>query len=153
MFAKNTFNSLRKTSCSIAAWLRVLAITVAIALSPLGFSFSTCQCSACDCSELESGSCGIELAPCRCCSSGGCGTSPNDEERKVSCECLPCQCDLGIAVDPTPMPGTVDASKPISNSADYAELISPAKSGCLLIVRCKVPLTFNIHTVYCRWLI
>lgn len=155
MDAKRTFQLIRKATCSIAVSLRILAIVIGITLSPLGISFSTCQCSACECSQLET-YCGCgDSSSSSCCSSDGCRITCDDEESHSSCECDPCQCDLGIAVDPISMPGIVDASKPFSIASPEAlpEPVPVDQSSLIQIDRLEVAWESDLHATYCRWLI
>ena len=154
MDAKRTFQLIRKATCSIAASLRVLVIVLGITLSPLGISFSTCQCSACECSQLESGCCCDDSPPSSCCSSDGCRITCNDEESHSSCECDPCQCDLGIAVEPVSMPKIVDATKPIlTTPPEFPEPVPTGQSRPVQIDRFEVAWDSDLHAIYCRWLI
>lgn len=154
MDTKRTFQSIRKATCSIAVSLRILVIVVGITMSPLGISFSNCHCSACECSELESGCCCGDSAPSSCCSSDGCRITCDDEENHGSCDCDPCQCDLGIGIDPVSIPGIVDAAKPISIAPpEFSELIPTIRSSLISIDRFKVSLNSDLHATYCRWLI
>ena len=154
MHAKHTFQLIRKATCSIAVSLRILVMVLGITLSPLGISFSTCECSACECSELESGCCCGDSAPSSCCSSDGCRITCDDEENHGSCDCDPCQCDLGIAVDPISMPRIVDAEGPsLIPPSEFSEPIPTIQSSLVQIDRFEVTQNFNLHATYCRWLI
>jgi len=149
MFAKQTIQSIRKATCSIAVSLRVLVLVFAMVLSPLGFSFSTCHCSAHECGELENGV-SADSSPCCCCSTD-CGSSESDTEGR-SCECDPCNCDFGIAINPILIPKIVDAAKPISISApDFLEPITTHQPSLRQVDRHRVSLTSNLHAVYCCW--
>ena len=133
MGARHTFQLIRKATCSIMASLRILVIVLGITLSPLGISFSTCLCAACECSELESGCCCDNSPPSSCCSSDGCRITCDDEENHSSCECHPCQCDLEIAVAPVSMPWIVDAAEPVSIAPpEFSELIPTVQSSLIL---------------------
>ena len=154
MDGRHTFRLIRKATCSIVASLRILVIVLGITLSPLGISFSTCLCSACECSELESGCCCDNSAPSSCCSSDGCRITCDDEESHSSCECHPCQCDLDMAVAPVSMPWIVDAEEPVSiTPLEFPELIPGDQSNLIQIDRTEVSLSYNLHATYCRWLI
>ena len=90
MDAKRKIRSIRKATCSIALALRMFAIIIGLTLCPLGISFSTCQCSACECVELEHGCCCDGSPSGSCCSSDGCRITCDDEANHSSCECQPC---------------------------------------------------------------
>jgi len=154
MDIKRTSQWIHKASCSIAVSLRIFVIALGITLSPLGITFSNCECFACDCSEIEAGCCCGDSQPSSCCSSDGCRVTCNDEANHDSCVCHPCQCDLGIAVDPISIPGIVDAEDPLSKaSPEFPELIPAVRSIHNHIDRREVLLSSNLHVVYCRWLI
>lgn len=154
MNAKCTFQMIRKATCLIAVSLRILAIVLAITLSPLGISFSMCQCSACECSQLESGCCCSDSPSSSCCSSDGCRITCDDEENHSSCECEPCQCDLGIALDPISMPGIVDDAKPtLTAPPEFPETVPADQLSLTQIDRFEVLGNSGLHAIYCRWLI
>lgn len=154
MDAKRTFQLIRKATCSIAVSLRILAIVLAITLSPLGISFSTCQCLACECSQLESGCCCDDSPPSSCCSSDGCRTTCDDKESHSSCECDPCQCDLGITVEPVSIPKIVDAAKPfLIAPPEFSEPVPTDQLSLTQIDQFECSRDSDLHVIYCRWLI
>lgn len=162
MDAKRTFRTIRRTATSLAVPLRVLVMAFAIVFSPLGFSFSVCQCLPCECSLSEDVSCGCcctESVQTNCCSTSCCdGVDCDDfgenEGSECSGNCTLCHCDMGLAVNPEELPGINDAAKPVLDVPSKSfEPIQAWRSSSHRVDRSKVLLTQDFHALHCRWLI
>ena len=156
MDAGRTFRTIHQVVRPTGKMLRVFVMVFAIAFSPLGVSFSTCHCAACDCSQSIDGACcctgpAVEHSCVdACCQQDTlrttasilveCDSNSSDEE--CSCDCHDCHCDVGIAIDPTPLPGINDASKPTLDATPQVYEILPAERSLLTeIIRPQIRLT------------
>lgn len=156
MSARRTFRAFRRATVSLVVSLRLLVMIFAIVTSPLGFSLSTCHCSACECTPSDDGGCCCSTPTTSCCSATSCCSDEgcDNDESIADCECGPCHCELGLSVEPVAMPGINDAAKPIADtSLEITEAIQSEHSE-VRMPELAVPLpSQNFHAMHCRWLI